>query len=176
MVHNSLTHPQIAVLLKARFVLFFPRSPPSIPPPSLNLSYILLISRLLYSHACLGSCLSLCLLHSRGVYRLVSSPSRLFPLFVWLRGQVGGEHEWGIPGGRGEVCAGGRAEHGHGRLVEAQRLFASMEGECGWDKKSQGFELGCGSFQGHWTGFSQKINSSIMVNNGRLIHNARYYQ
>lgn len=51
---------------------------------------------------------------------------------AWRRGPVGGEHEWGVFGGGGEIVAGERPECDPGRLLETQRLFTSLEGTHDW--------------------------------------------
>lgn len=74
---------------------------------------------------------------------LIFSPTLLTFLASWLlldslslslspthRGQVGSEYEWDISWRSGKIFAGGKAQHCPWRLLEAHRLFTSLEGKC----------------------------------------------
>ena len=65
------------------------------------------------------------------------------------RGQVAGEHEWGVAGGGGEILAREGAKHCPRRLLEAPRLFTTLEGKL--ENWLQSLSAGCPSHM-HNTG------------------------
>lgn len=124
MMHENMLYlPRIAQprKWKPRLLCFYPVSYPGIKIFSSCYSWIIFPSSLTLP----------CILHTPPLPVHVLSLLCL-PFPAWRRGPVGGEHEWGVFGGGGEIVAGERPECDPRRLLETQRLFTSLEGTHNW--------------------------------------------